>query len=261
VVARGSLLAILAALFLSDAPPTNPLQQIRLFCGLFAAPELAAWCVARAFAARARVEDGVLALLLRDQRIEVPLAAIAAVEPWSLPLPSAGVCLRLRSGRRLARTVAVADPARLVELLVAGGASPALRAGLDRAAVVFARARSANPRSLLDHPALKFVAWSLVPTIPVFRLHQHITYGGTFGEYYTYGLKAYLVGFGLWWASWSFNLLLLAAGLRAIVEAVATAAAVAIPARAVGVRRAVEIAQRVVYYVCFPAWLVLRLLS
>jgi apolipoprotein N-acyltransferase len=97
--------------------------------------------------------------------------------------------------------------------------------------------------------------------VPVFRLHQIIAYGAAFGEYYTYGLKAYLLGFGLWWVSWSLNLVFVAAGARAVVEVVALVAAVAIPTYAAGTRRGLEAAQRLFYYVGIPAWLALRLLA
>jgi len=260
VIARGSLLVTAAAILLADEPPTNPLKQMRLFGGLFAAPELAAWCIARAFAARASVSEGSLVLTLRDRRVEVPLEAIAAVEPWSLALPrGGGLWLRLRSGRRLQRALGVADLVGLVNALVAAGVSPGVRTALAHPMAVFTRARLANPRSRLDHPVFKFVLCSLIATLPVFRLHQYITYGGTFGEYYTFGLKAYLQGFGLWWASWSLGFLYVAAAARAVVEIVALAAAAATPSYAIGVRRGLEIAQRLMFYAGIPTWLALRL--
>lgn len=266
VIARGSLLLTLAAILLADRPPTNPLLQIRLFLGLFAAPELATWCVARAFAARASVEpaaDGAtLVLTLRDRRIEVALNSIAGIEPWLLPLPrGGGLRVKLASGAYLPRTIGVADPVAFVDALIDAGASPSIRAGLDRSVVAFASARVAGPRGLLEHPALKFVLFSLLPTVPAFRLHQYITYGGTFGEYYTFGLKAYLLGFGLWWASWALGMVFVATAIRAVVEVVALGAAAAIPSYAAGMRRALEIAQRLLFYVGVPTWLALRLLA
>lgn len=261
VISRGSLLAILAAVLLSENPPTNPFKQMRLLAGLFVAPELAAWCIARAFAAKARVAGGVLVIAQRGANIEVPLEAVAAILPWTVPLPRGGFGLKLRSGRRLAPGLQVADPAGLVNAMVDGGASPSICSALESPLVVFAQARLAYPLRWLDHPVLKFVVYSLVPAMPVFRLHQFITYGGTFGEYYTFGLKAYLLGFGLWWVSFAMGLLMFAAAVRAGVETLAMLAAVVAPARAGAARRVLEWGQRIVFYVGIPTWIALRLLA
>lgn len=261
ITSRGSLLLILAALLLSDNPPVNPLKQMRLFLGLFAAPEAAAWCIARAFAARLRVEKDVLQIQDREQVVEIPLASVAAVSPWMVPLPRSGIWLTLRSGRRLPRALQMSDPVSLVDAMVAAGAAPDIRHGLEHPMVVFARARLAYPYGRLEHPFFKFVIFSLVPTVPVFRLHQYITYGGTFGEYYTFGLGAYLLAFGIWWMSWSFNLLYIAALARAVVEVLSLAAAVVVPSFATGVRRGLEVTQRVIYYLGIPTWIALRLLA
>jgi len=261
VVSRGSLLAILAAVLLSENPPTNPFKQMRLLAGFFVAPEIAAWCIAKAFAASARVSGGVLTIARRDANVEVPLDAVTAIEPWAVPLPRGGVWLKLRSGRRLAWGLQAADPAGLVGAMVDCGAPPSLRAGLESPLVVFAQARLAWSLHWLDHPVLKFVVYSLVPAMPVFRLHQFITYGGTFGEYYTFGLKAYLLGFGLWWVSFAMGLLMFAAAIRAVVEVLAMLAAVLAPARATGARRLLEWGQRIAFYVGIPTWMALRLLA
>jgi apolipoprotein N-acyltransferase len=259
IVARGGLLAFLAAMLLSDAPPSNPLKQIRLFLGLFAAPELAAWCIARAFATRMQIDGGTLLLVGRGERVEVPLASIAGVSPWRLPVPHSGLWLDLRSGRRFAGAIQIEDAVAMVDAMIADGASHAIRQRLSDPVVVYARARLAHPLGRLENPIVKFVLYSLVPTCIAWRLHQYITYGGTFGEYYTFGLAAYVAGFGLWWASWSINLLLFASGLRAIVEIVALAAATFSPSYAGRVRGFLEAFQRVAYYVGLPVWLALRL--
>ena len=43
---------------------------------------------------------------------------------------------------------------------------------------------------------------ALLPAMFAFRLHQHIAYGGTFGEWQTFGATAWLTGAALWWAGW-----------------------------------------------------------
>jgi len=259
IFGRGSLLAIVAVLWLTNAPPSNPLKMTRLFSGLFLAPEIAAWCVARAYSARVEVDQGIARIIARGETIEIPLASIAAVEPWRLPVPSGGITVRLGSGRRLPRAIRTADPVALLDAMVAAGADAGIRKGLDRPIVVYERARLAHPYGPLENWLVKFVVFSLVPAVPVFRLHQYITYGGTFGEYYTFGLGPYLAAFGIWWATWLINLALFASVLRAVVEILALAVAVAVPSWAVATRGFLEIAQRVVYYIGFPVWLLLRL--
>jgi apolipoprotein N-acyltransferase len=258
---HGSLLAILAALFLMEDPPTNPFKQYRLFLGFFAAPEAAAWLLARAFAGSARIEPGTLVLVQREQRIEVPLGAIAGASVWLLPLPRRGLWLKLRSGRRFPRALEVKDPSAFVEALVAAGASSALREGLAPRWAIYTQALAASPAHWLDRAWLKFGVYSLVPAIPAFRLHQWITYGGTFGEYYSFGLKAYLIAFAIWWSSWAFNLVMIASGIRAVVELASMLAAATAPPWAGPVRRGMEVAQRVAFYVGVPLWIALRFMA
>ncbi|MFN2425412.1 MAG: hypothetical protein ABR587_03075 [Candidatus Binatia bacterium] len=260
IFAHGSLVWMLASYLLLGNPPLNPLRQMRWFLGFFAAPEAAAWFISRAFAARARVEGDMLVLERRDTRIEVPLESIAAVEPWRMPAPRGGVSLKLRSGRRFQYGLQLADPVSFAKALVAAGAAPELEAVAKNPLAVLAHAKTAYGRSFLENPILKFVVYSLVPALPVFRLHQYITYGGTFGEYYTYGLKAYLIAFGIWWASFAIYLVLFAATFRAIVEVLALAATAIAPARAFTARKILERTQRVVFYVGIPTWIALRLL-
>lgn len=257
VVARGSLLVTAGLFLFSDQPPSNPLKQMRLFLGLFAAPELAAWCIARSLAGRASLVGDTLVLEQRDRRVEVPVEAIQAVEVWKLPLPRGGVNVRLGSGKRYPEGLAVADPASLVEALVAAGGDPSLRRGLELPMAVYARARVASPPRFLDHPVFKFVVFSLLPAVPAYRLHQYITFGGAFGEYYTFGLQAYLLGFALWWVSWALGLLVSAAALRAAVEVLALGTAFVAPGWAVAGRRVLEWVQRGLYYTPIPVYLLL----
>ena len=260
--AHGSLVVLLGVFFFDpDAFPTNPLKQIRLFSSLFLAPEFAAWLLARAFSARAVVSNGMLTIDQRERSIEIPLDAIVGVEPWKLPAPRSGVSLRLRSGRLLPQGLATADAVGLVEAMVAGGASESSRDGLQSFAARYACARLANPATWLENPIVKFVVYSLVPTVPAFRLNQWIVYGGTFGEYYTYGLKAYLLGFALWWASWTFCVVLLAAGLRLVVEVVTIFFAALLPGSAASARRVAEWSQRLLYYGGIPTVLMLRFMQ
>jgi apolipoprotein N-acyltransferase len=256
--ARASLLWMVAAVVLDDGRlQANTLAQIRTFAALFLAPELAAWCVLRAFAARASVEHGTLVLVRGARRLELALRDIAAVEPWRLPIPGSGASLRLASGERWRYGLAHADPLGLARALAAAAGAPAPQPAASRA-TAYARARLAIRRGRLQRPLAKFVLFPLVLAIPAFRLHQHIAYGSAFGEYYTFGLRAYLTTFALWWAAWAIGVVLCAAVLRAAIEAGTLTAVLARPGQAIGVRRWLERLGLALLYLGVPAWLLLR---
>ncbi len=110
---------------------------------------------------------------------------------WRVPLPGAGVDLTFVSGRRWGQGIEVADPNALLHALSAAGSAARLDDDHSRRIADFAAARAAaSHRPWLDHPLVKFVLFPLIAALPAFRLHQHIAFGGTFGEYYTYGLTA-----------------------------------------------------------------------
>jgi apolipoprotein N-acyltransferase len=249
----GALVLIGLVLF-ADLRLENPLRLLRAFVGLCLAPGLAAWLVARAFAATIRVAEGALVIDRRGERIEVPCRSIADVRPWTVPLPSSGVALRLASGRRFAYGLQIDDPDALAAAVADAGGAASVRAAARHPAARYAAARG-RWRSRWRHGLLAFPVFALVPTVPLFRLHQWIVFGGTFGEYYTYGLRAYLLGFAIYWATLTIALVLYAAVLRALAEAIAMPATWIAPARADGIRRCVEIADRVLYYGGVPALL------
>jgi len=150
------------------------------------------------------------------------------------------------------------DPARFIAAIVAAAAPEHVGAASRRRAVVYASARYGQPPRSYD-PILKFVVFALVPAVPLFRLNQWIVYGGTFGEYYTYGLQAYLLAFAIYWATLTIYVLLYAGFLRGIAEGVALAAAWVAPSRVARVRPAVERAYRVLYYGGVPVFVIMRL--
>lgn len=265
-----ALLWLCAQSLFGDGSQTNALASIRSFAALVLAPTLAAWAIARAGAGVARIEGDSLVVEQRERRTEIPLREIAAVEPWRFPVPNPGLWLRLASGRRWAYGLAGRDIAALDDLLRpvsptsahasdATHATSTTRTPLQARATLDARARAAAKRNRWDHPLLKFGLFALVPALPAFRLHQVIAYGGTFGEYHTYGLKAYLLGLALWWATWAINLAMFAAVLRALIEASAALTLAFAPARAIGARSALESAGRLLFYIGVPALLLIRL--
>jgi len=257
--ARGSLLWMVTTIVFGDGSlQSKTLVQMRTFAALFLLPEAAAWCVLRAFAARASIEQGVLVLSRGARRLELALKEIVAVDPWRVPIPSAGAGLRLASGERWGYGIAHPDPAGLARAVAAAGAVLAPEDPPSRAAT-YAQAGLAMRRGRLDHPLAKFGLLPLLLAIPAFRLHQHIAYGGTFGEYTTYGLAAYLTTFALWWAAWAIGVVLCAAALRAAIELGTLVAVLMQPAHAIETRRWLERLGLAALYVGVPAWLLLRI--
>ena len=257
--ARASLLGMIAAVALGDvALQTNTLAQIRVFATLFLAPEAAAWCVLRAFAARAAIVDGALVLAGGARRLALPLAKIAAVEPWRVPIPGPGVSIRLTTGERWRHGLACAQPLAFARALAAAGVTSAHAPAPSRAGA-WAQASAMRRRTRLDLPFVKFVLFPLLLAIPAFRLHQHIAYGDAFGEFYTFGLRAWLTTFALWWAAWIIGVVLCAAALRAVVEAGTLAGIAVAPSRAGDTRLALQRLGFAALYLGLPAWLLVRM--
>lgn len=241
-----------------DYQPVTPMRLARLLAILFLLPEAGAWIVRRSSAATLRIEDGMLVAASRAERHEIPIAQIATISPWALPFPMPGLRLSSPSGELLLPPIATADPSILLSALADAGASGPARRALAHPSVRHARARE-GIRGRLDHPLIQFVLFSLVPALPLFRLRQWITYGGTFGEYHSFGLKAYLLGFGLYWLLSAMYLLLFAAVLRVLGDALTLLGLWALPGREFGVRRAAEWVHRAVYYLTPPVLLIVRL--
>ncbi len=259
VFARCTLLWLGVTALLGHDVQANSLSQIWMFAAMVLAPEISAWAILRAFAATATIENGVLVLEQRERRIEINAGDIAAAEAWRLPVPNTGLWLQLASGKRWSHGIALNDPAALLRALVAAGATPALIDSFTGRAADYARTRASVPRRRIDHPIVKFALFSLVPALPAFHLHQHIAFGGAFGEYYTYGLKAYLTALLIWWASWAINLMVYAAGLRFAIETGTLLSLAVRPAQATALRKTLEFIARLLFYVGVPAWLAMRL--
>jgi apolipoprotein N-acyltransferase len=260
LTAGGGLVWLLLGM-LHNGLQVSTLAQIRLFAYSVVAPSLAAWAIQRMFAARTYIEAGILVLEQPAQRIEIPVHEIAGLRVWRLPLPRSGLDLQFTSGRRWKFGLALSDPQALKRALAAAG-SPSI--WVDRLAETmaeYAALRAAASRRWLDHPLVRFGLFPLLPASIAFRLHQQISFGGTFGEYYTYGLWAWLGGLVIWWVSWSIGLMLFAAGLRIVIEACSIGAMLCRSAHAQAVRRAMESLGNALFYIGIPVWLVLRILS
>jgi len=249
VFSRAALLLVMGMLLFESEVEMTPPVLFRAVTVLAALPALAAWLLERAFAAELVVEGSDLVVRARGRRMEIPLDAVAGAEPWRVPLPRPGVSLVLGSGRELA--VAVADPGALLA-----------RIGVDddHPIVLWARARARSVLAAWYRPLVQFPLFALVPGAILFRTHQWIAYGGTFGQYYLLGLRAYLVTFAVYWATVTIYLVLWANVWRLIAEGATLAAAYARPYRTTAFRRTAERAYGLLYYGGALLVLLLRLL-
>jgi hypothetical protein len=260
VASRASVPLILArVVFVTDPEATLPLL-IGLIVTMVLLPGGLAAVLRRSFAARMTVEDGVIVITRRDVRIEIPANAVVAVVPWTLPLPTPGASLRLRSGAPFAGGLGLGVPSRLVTFLAERAGAGAQTVHDDPA---FRHAAARDRSGLLRwwQWLVKFPLFGLLPTGVLFNAHQWIAYGGTLGQYYMFGARPYLFTFLEYWTTVTIYLALWAGAWRVAAEIVAWSAARLAPATATGVRRFVEVVCRVLYYGGVPAMLALRFAS
>ncbi|MCG6118701.1 MAG: apolipoprotein N-acyltransferase [Aquimonas sp.] len=260
VAAALALLWLGLSMLLFEGLQVQSLAQLRWFAAAVLAPLLAAWALQSMFTAQLRINGGRLLLESASQRIEVPLRELRELRIWRLPLPSGGGSLQLADAP-WPTAVALQDPRGLRRALLAAGAplvDSRPRPSLLEAVLAY---RAAARRPWLDHALFKFGLFPLVPALPAFRLHQYIAFGGTFGELLTFGAKAWLLGLGIWWLSWSLGLMLFAALLRALIEPLNLACLALRPALGFSVRHWLEWLGRLLFYLGIPLWLLLRLLA
>lgn len=250
-------LALRMALF--DGWQVQSLAQLRLFGAGVVLPLLGAWLLQRASRASIQFQAQTLQLHSPTRSIEIPLVSIAALRCWTWALPRPGVELVLRSGRRFGLGLGVRDAVALQRRLQQAGAEATWMDAVSqrRAHDWSARARATWPR--LDHGLVKFGAFPLLAALPAFRLHQHIAFGGTFGEAHTFGVGAWLTGLLIWWAAWAMGLMLFAALLRVLVEIIVPLARHIARGDIAMVHSVLAAATRALYYLGVPAWLIARL--
>ncbi len=254
-LSRTTPLVLLVVLGFFDTPLANPLRLIRTFTLACALPAYGAWLWRRWRDATLTIDAGTLVVDRHAERVEIPRDAVTEVVPWRVPLPAPGFALRMRSGRAFRWGFEPARPLAIVDAIARARGD--VRAPLRRKSPLLAYAEAKHAAvTQWDHPLLQYVVFALVPTLPLFRLNQWIAYGGTFGEYYLFGLQAYVLAFAIYWATLAIYLVLYAAALRAIGEALALAAAWRAPSRAPTVRRRVERIRRILFYGGVPVALV-----
>jgi apolipoprotein N-acyltransferase len=249
---------------------SNTLAQIRAFIALVLAPEVAARGLLWASRATLSVQAGLLVATRGARRVELALQDVAALHAWRVPSPAPGVSLLLVSGAMWRCSLAHVDALGLQAALAAHAAQFHLG---DRAGDGVARATSVSPvwaarhaqavlaprgNRFLHHALTKFALLPLLLAIPAFRLHQHIAFGGSFGEAQMFGIAAYAKGFALWWAAWAIGVVLVAAVLRAAIEGATLAVVLWRPERLLEVRRGLERLALAALYLGIPAWFALR---
>ena len=259
LASRASVLLVLARVVLADDPPITPPTAALMTLAMVLLPAALAALLARGFAATVTVEGDRVVVTRTDVRLEIPASAIVAVVPWRVPVPGPGAALMLRSGR-FGWGFALDRPRELATFLTTR-AGVALDADTDDPAFAYADARGAAGRLDWQRWLLKFPVLGLAPTAVLFNAHQHIAYGGTWGEWYLLGAGAYAADFAVHWLTVTIYLALWAGCWRIAAEIVAWLAARLAPATAAGVRRALEIGCRVLYYGGVPLLLALRFAS
>jgi apolipoprotein N-acyltransferase len=252
-VSLATLPTYVLAIFL--LPPVPPVVMVRSFVVGTALPAIMAWGIERLFGGTADVRDGALRLHRGDLDVEAPCAALAAVRPWWVALPRPGLALRTGAGR-LPVGVALDDPSALLDALASAGVDVAAarrQPGVVRAAT---RGHRTWRGWVLDFPVL-----GALPASILFYTHQHIAYGGTFGQWYLEGALPYLSTYAQYWATTVILLLSYAAMWRAAAELVVWMAAAIDASWASVARRVVEIACGLAYYGGVPLMLALRYLA
>ncbi len=262
-LARAALLGLALALLLDEALRSQTLAQLRWFVALVLLPEAVAASLLRAYRAQLSLAPGRLLLQRGAQRLVLAASELRGVAPWPLPLPAAGATLQLADGARPG--LAGIEPALLAGLLAEAGiaaapATPSASAFAQaRAAMQAWRLRRGGWLGRLYSPWARFVLLPLLLALPAFYLHQQIAYGSPLGEYLSYGLRAYLSAFALWWAAWAIGVSLWAGLLRGLIELGSGLSARLHPARATALRLALELAGLGLLYLGLPAWLLLRI--
>ena len=252
VVGLGTLPTYLLSLVL--LPPVPQIVMIRSFVVGTALPLAMAWGIARAFTGSLTVRNGALHLQRGDVDIDVERTASARVRPWWLPLPQPGLRLDVASGR-LPFGLASRTPAAVLDALDASGIDTT--AARRHPSLLFTRTRA--PRWWT--PLLKFVALGIVPASILFYTHQHIAYGGTFGQYYLESPQAYFRTFAEYWATTSILLISYASFWRAPAELAVWLTAAVAPSQTNLARKAAETVCALAYYAGIPILLALRYLA
>jgi len=254
---RLALLLLLVVLVRANDPPLTPLALAEALVLFALAPELAAYCVLRAYAARAQIEADALVVERADRVARVPLASISAIAPSRVPLPLPSLTLALRSGALFEMRLALVNPDVLLGALAEAGCAAAASAR-ERALVRYAAARAAFGRPWWLRWPTRIAAFALLPSCVAFSAHQHIAFGALLGEYYLMGARAWLLSAWMHYATALLYLVLWSGAWRIVCE---LASLLGARARAASVRILAEHVTSAIYYGSVPTLLAARFLG
>ena len=122
-VASRTSLPMLVFAVLGSRFAVEAVTVVRWFVTFVALPALLAAAIARALEATLRIGEKDLTIVRAGLQVDVPLASIDRVSVWRLPFPSAGLTVRLASGRSLPQTIGATDPMPVLETLSRYGAA------------------------------------------------------------------------------------------------------------------------------------------
>ena len=260
-VVAASLVWIASEVIWSGNEPVTLIPLVRLVFLLAILPALGAWWMLRSAAATIEIRADELVLHARAATLQVPSRSIARILPWRLPLPAPGFGVRLRSGRRLGHAIVVDDPEPLLRALADVADCEAARAAAADSMMQWAHARAAYGRPTVLAWILKYGVFAILPAAIFFNAHQHISFGGLFGQWNLQGFAPWLATLVTYWLSLVVYLLVFGGAIRIAVEG---ALLLHLSMRTGGLHAARRWGERtcvVLYYAGVPALVGLRFLD
>ncbi|HYB99150.1 MAG TPA: hypothetical protein VEC57_08420 [Candidatus Limnocylindrales bacterium] len=254
----GLSLPWMMGLLLFSAEAVTPPTLVRMFLALAVLPALAAHLLLRTRGADISIGASELVVRARDVTMEVSGRAVGRIAPWLVPLPTPGFSIQLRSGQWLQYGVSVEDPRPLLEAFASDCACPAAAAAVEHPVVQWAHARARHGRASWRDLLIKYPVFGLAPTVLLFNAHQHISFGGFFGQWNLESPAAWWRTLLEYWLILIIYLVLYAGVVRAAAEAAAMLATWASAARAGTARLWAERFCHVLYYAGVPALVGLR---
>jgi apolipoprotein N-acyltransferase len=236
-------------------PPVPPIVMLRSFALGTALPAAMAWAILRAFRGTMEAGAGVLRLRRADLAVDVPASVVTDLRAWRLPLPMPGVARRVGPRERLPVAMA-GDPVPLLDVLATAGVDVARARHRPVTVATDTRTRRGWPAAVA-----KFAGLGTIPALVLFYTHQHIAYGGTWGQWYLEGPLAWLRTLAEYWGTTIVLLVSWASCWRIPGELLVWLAAFAGDRAARAMRRGVETACALAYYAAVPAFLLLRYLA
>ncbi len=259
LVARFSLVGIIIlVIFYQDNDPISKLALLKIFGFSCAVPEMIVVVMKYYFSSSIQINENTIIIEQRNQKLVIPVKKVDYITPSALPLPEYSLDLHLLDSNKTILQILTNNAKNIIDRLKMTNISFVPSSKNISYFKSYIEARSTINKNRLDSPFIKFFLFALVPAIPVFHLHQYIAYGGAFGEYYAYGLQAYLLAFAIWWASWIIYMAMFAVPIRVFIEFGSVLFSFFNIANALISRFILEWLGRILYYVGIPALLLAR---